>query len=201
MAIANALPFGRIFRDRRQAGRYLAARIREYGALDDVVVLALSRGGVPVAFEVARVLRAPLDVFMFRSMRFPSDTVGPAAKRALLELERIERTHRSDRSAVDLRGRSIVLVDDGLAAGSLMFEAVEALRERAPARIIVVVPVASPEASEEIRELVDEFVCEMIPDPFRGVADWYDDPTETTDDEIFLFQARARRPAHPPPGA
>lgn len=212
----------RRFRDRVDAGRALAADLSAYAGRDDVLVLALPRGGVPVGYEVARALGAPLDVFIVRKLGVPGHeemamgaiasggvrvlndgVVGPlrisesiidgVAAREQAELERREREYRDGRPAPDVRGRTVILVDDGLATGATMRAAAEALRLPGPARLVVAVPVSAEESCEEFREQVDEIVCTMTPSPFYGVGMWYDDFSQTTDAEVRVLLARARR--------
>jgi putative phosphoribosyl transferase len=214
------------FRDRTEAGRLLAQKLREYANRDDVVVLALPRGGVPVGFEVARALNAPLDVFVVRKLGLPgqeevamgaiasggvrvlnADVVdGLGIPRALIdlvaereerELERREREYRDDRPPVDVRGRTVILVDDGLATGSSMRVAAMALRKKQPAEIVVAVPVGSPETCTEFEAAVDRVVCAVTPQPFRAVGQWYRDFSQTTDEEARdLLNRAAHRHAH-----
>lgn len=212
------------FRDRVDAGRQLAQALAKYANRPDVIVLGLPRGGIPVAAEVARALRAPLDVFVVRKLGVPGHeefamgaiasggvrlldrrTVAAAgltpaqvervtaAERA--ELERRERSYRGDRPFPDLTGRTAILVDDGLATGASMFAAVEALRHERPARIVVAVPVAAPETCQAFRAVADEIVCAATPEPFYAVGRWYDDFSQTTDQEVHELLASARDPA------
>jgi putative phosphoribosyl transferase len=210
------------FRDRAEAGRVLAEKLKAYANRPDVVVLALPRGGVPVAYEVARKLNAPLDVFLVRKLgvpghtelamgaiasggvrvlnedvvdylRIPDETIDAVAAEELKELDRRERAYRGYDGAPDVRGRTVILVDDGLATGSSMRAAVTALRERQPARIIVAVPVAARATCNEFRSQVDEIVCAVTPEPFRAVGLWYEDFSQTTDEEVRDLLARAVR--------
>jgi putative phosphoribosyl transferase len=213
-----------VFRDRAEAGRLLAEQLAAYSGRRDVLVLALPRGGVPVAYEVARALGAPLDVFVVRklgvpgheelamgaiasggvcvlnddvvqALRIPHRVIEAVVARELLELERREWTYRGDRPAPDLQGRTVILVDDGLATGSTMRVAVAALRRLGPARIVVAVPTAAPAACDEFRHEADECVCEITPDPFYAVGLWYEDFSQTTDDEVREFLERDQSPA------
>jgi predicted phosphoribosyltransferase len=202
-----------VFHDRRDAGRQLAARLQEYAGDPNVLVLALPRGGVPVAFEVARALQAPLDVFLVRkigvpgqeelamgavatggvrvlnqgvvqALDIPAEALDAMTARARSELARRERLYRGNRPLPDIRSRTVILVDDGLATGSSMRAAVEALRQQHPARIIVAVPVAAASICDDLRDQVDEAVCLFTPEPFHAVGLWYEDFSQTTDDEI-----------------
>lgn len=201
------------FRDRADAGRRLASLLRSYAGRGDVLVLALPRGGVPVGYEVARALGAPLDVFLVRKLGVPGheelamgaiasggvrvlnrDVVSalgipPAAIEAMAarearELERREREYRGDLLPPDVRGRTAILVDDGLATGSTMRAAIQALRRQQPAAIVVAVPVAAAETCAELAPLVDDMVCAATPHPFRAVGLWYEDFSQTGDEEV-----------------
>ena len=209
------------FRDRREGGRCLAAALRAYAGRDDVVVLALPRGGVPVAHEVARALGAPLDVFVVRKLGVPwheelamgaiatgglrilndevvraygvtDDEIEAVAGREREELERRLRRYRGDRPRPDVAGRTVVLVDDGLATGATMHAAVEALRAEAPAAIVVAVPVAAQDACDGFLGIADDVVCAMTPEPFEAVGLWYVDFRQTTDEEVHELLARSR---------
>jgi erythromycin esterase-like protein/predicted phosphoribosyltransferase len=211
------------FEDRAQAGRRLAERLRGYAGRDDVVVLGLPRGGVPVAFEIARALDVPLDVFLVRKLGVPGHeeyALGAIAtggvrvlNRQLLEsldipaewleaidakerreLDRRERVYRGDRPPPDVAGRTVILVDDGLATGSTMLAAVHAVRADEPARVVVAVPVADPDVCEALGSVADEVVCLLTPRPFRAVGAWYEDFTQTADGEVRDLLERARRP-------
>jgi predicted phosphoribosyltransferase len=204
------------FRDRAQAGRKLAERLRarrEAGALPDPVVLALPRGGVAVGREVARALDAPLDVVVVRKIGAPfqeeyglgaiagddpplfdkaalhdlgltEDDLAPVVKRERAELRRRTRRYRHDRPAPDLRGRTAIVVDDGLATGSTARAALRHVRTRGPARTVLAVPVGAPDAVEALREEADEVVCLHRPSSFTAVGVWYDDFEQLTDDEV-----------------
>jgi predicted phosphoribosyltransferase len=201
------------FRNRTDAGRQLAGKLAPYADRPDVVVLALPRGGVPVASEVARALGAPLDVFVVRKLGVPGHEelamgavatgglrvlndeivhgldipereIAAVADRELHELSRRERLYRGDHPPPDVGGRTVILVDDGLATGATMRAAVQALRQQQPARIVVAVPTASPDTCEALKPAADDVVCAMTPEPFFAVGHWYDDFTQTTDDEV-----------------
>jgi len=208
------------FRDRADAGRRLAALLGQYAGRTDVIVLALPRGGVPVAYEVARALGAPLDVFLVRKLgvpgreelamgaiatggvrvlnrdvvnglRIPPEVIDAVAAREGEELHRREKEYRDDRPAPDVRGKTVILIDDGLATGSTMRSAVMALRRQGPSRLVVAVPIASPSTCEEFQDEVDEVVCAWTPEPFHSVGAWYEDFSPTTDDEVRGLLARA----------
>ena len=208
------------FRDRREAGQLLARKLRAYGDRDDVIVLALPRGGVPVAFEIARALHAPLDVFVVRKLGVPGheelamgaiasggiliaepsvieglgippDVVADVAAREEQERLRREREYRGDRPEPDVRGRAVILVDDGLATGSTMRAAVAALRKLRPARIVAAVPVAAPSTCADLADEVDDIICARTPDPFRAVGEWYLEFSATSDEEVRELLARA----------
>jgi predicted phosphoribosyltransferase len=211
------------FRDRREAGRLLAATLSAYANRPDVLVLALPRGGVPVAYEVARALGAPLDVFLVRklgvpgheelamgaiasggvrvlndelvrALRIPDHVIETVAAKEQQELARRERLYRGDHPPPDVRGQTVILVDDGLATGASMYAAVEALRQQQPARIVVAVPIAAPETCEELSGEVDDIICAVTPQPFHAVGLWYEDFSPTTDEEVRDLLARAREP-------
>jgi putative phosphoribosyl transferase len=209
------------FRDRAEAGRLLGERLSEYAGRGDVVVLGLPRGGVPVAREVALALAAPLDVFLVRKLGFPGqpelamgaiasggtrvlneqlvrelrlgdELIERVAEREGAELVRREQAYRGDRPPPDLRGRTVVLVDDGLATGATMRAAVAAVRSRGPHRIVVAVPTAPPPALDELRPEVDELVCLIAPDPFHAVGLWYEDFREISDEDVRRLLAFPR---------
>lgn len=221
---------GRRFRDRREAGRELARALAAYADRDDVVVLGLPRGGVPVAAEVARSLHAPLDVCVVRKLGMPGHeelamgavasggvtvtnpevleqaAVRPAGfaavrDRELAELGRRERAYRGDRPAVEVAGRTVVVVDDGLATGASMRAALAALRRRGPARLVAAVPVAAVETCAELVGEVDDVVCARTPRPFVAVGLHYDSFPSTTDEEVRAALAAAGRAADGDPGA
>ena len=213
-----------IFRNRSEAGRHLAAKLRTYEDRADVIVLALPRGGVPVGFEVAQALGAPLDVFLVRKLGVPGHeelamgaiaTGGirvlnedvlrrlPIPERVIdavaadeqRELERRERLYRDGRPAPHVHGKTVILVDDGLATGSTMRAAVAALRQLGPERIVVAVPVGAPETCAEFQDEADEAVCAITPDPFYAVGYWYADFEPTSDDEVRSLLSRLHTPA------
>jgi putative phosphoribosyl transferase len=201
-----------VFRNRREAGRFLAGKLMKFAG-QDVAVLALPRGGVPVAFEVAQALHAPLDVFLVRKLGLPEygelamgaiatggvrvlneqvvrslniteAVIDAVAAKETAELERREHEYRSNRQPVPVAGKIAILVDDGLATGSSMRAAVQSLRQLAPARIIVAVPVGAPETCAEMGGEADEAICARTPDPFYAVGLWYRDFAQTTDAEV-----------------
>jgi len=209
-----------VFRDRPDAGRELASKLMRYANCDDVVVLALPRGGVPVGYEVARALNAPLDVFVVRKLGVPgheelamgaiasggvrilNDSVlsqlsisekeiDEASAREEEELRRREQAYRDGRPPLDLEGKIVILVDDGLATGSTMRAAVQALRRHNPGWIVVAVPVGALETCRELKEEADDMACAATPNPFYAVGMWYDDFTQTSDDEVCELLARA----------
>src|SRR5438093_424686 len=209
-----------MFHDRTDAGRRLAAKLRPLAGRDDVIVLALPRGGVPVGYEVARALGVPVDVFLVRKLGTPGreelamgaiasggvrvlnadvvralgitpDEIAEAAAREAEELRRREEAYRDGRPAPDLRGKTVILVDDGLATGSTMRAAVAAVRKLGPARVVVAVPVGATETCEEFRSVADDVVCVDTPEPFFAVGNWYEDFAQTTDDEVRELLARS----------
>ena len=209
-----------IFRDRTDAGRQLGARLARYADRSDVLVLALPRGGVPVAYEVAKQLGAPLDVFLVRKlgvpgyeelamgaiasggvrvinedvvryMDIPGEVIDLVAAGEQQEMERRERAYRDDRPLPEVKDRVLILVDDGLATGSSMRAAAQALRKQQPARIVVAVPVSAAQTCDEFRGEVDEVVCVNTPEPFQGVGLWYEDFSQTTDEEVRELLERA----------
>lgn len=214
------------FADRREAGAVLADRLQRFANRNDVAVLALPRGGVPIGYEVARALGARLDVFVVRKLGLPGHPelamgaiasgdvrvmneevlemypVGHAAIEAVargerLELERRERAYRQGRPLVPVDGRTVILVDDGLATGSTMRAAVLAVRRLHPARIVVAIPVGARQTCEALREVADEVVCAFSPEPFRAVGLWYADFSQTTDEEVRQLLSRANADTTP----
>jgi putative phosphoribosyl transferase len=203
------------YTDRKQAGDLLAQKLLRYRDDPDVIVLALPRGGVPVAFEVARALHAPLDVFIVRKLGLPGheefamgaiatggvmvmnpDVAGIHIPEAAIEevvarerseLGRRELLYRGDRPLLSVENRIVILVDDGLATGSTMLAAATAVRRQQPKRIVVAVPVAAPETCEQFRHVVDEVVCAITPQPFRAVGIWYDNFGQVSDAEVHAL--------------
>jgi putative phosphoribosyl transferase len=209
-----------LFRDRADAGRRLAERLSGYSGRQGLLVLALPRGGVPVAYEVAKALGAPLDIFLVRKLgapgheelamgaiasggvrvvnrdvvrylNVPEEVIDAVAMEERQELERRERAYRGGRPAPDVVGRTVILVDDGLATGSTMRAAATALRRQSPARIVIAVPVAAPQTCDEFRAEVDDIVCAVTPEPFQAVGLWYQDFSQTTDEEVRDLLERA----------
>ena len=201
------------FRNRTDAGRQLAEKLAAYADRPDVLVLALPRGGVPVGFEVARALGAPLDVFLVRKLGVPGHEelamgavatggvrvlndeivrglgilegeIDAVVARELQELARRERLYRGDRPPPDVAGRTVILVDDGLATGATMRAAIQALRQQHPACIVAAVPTASPDTCEALKAEADDVICAITPEPFFAVGHWYEDFAQTTDDEV-----------------
>jgi putative phosphoribosyl transferase len=209
-----------VYRDRRDAGKRLAELLRAYAQRPDVLVLALPRGGVPVAYEVARALNAPLDVFIvrklgvpgheeaamgaiasggirvlnndvIRALHIPQQVVEKVTAREQRELERREQLYRDDRPAPDVKGRTVILIDDGLATGATMRAALQALRHQRPARLIVAVPVAAPSACRELLDEADDVICARTPEPFFGVGWWYQHFEQASDQEVHNLLAQA----------
>jgi predicted phosphoribosyltransferase len=209
-----------LFLDRRHAGRLLAGALTRYARRPDVLVLALPRGGVPVAYEVARELNVPLDIFLVRKLGVPGQpelAMGAIASggvrivdrelvrrfgvsgaeieevtaRELLELGRRERVYRAGRPVPDVAGRTVLLVDDGVATGASLKAAITALRPRAPASIVAAVPVAPLATCRELEGLADEVVCAATPEPFGAVGNFYEDFAPTGDEEVCALLARA----------
>jgi putative phosphoribosyl transferase len=208
------------FRNRTEAGRVLAEKLKAYAGRSDVLILALPRGGVPVAYEVAMSLKATLDVFLVRklgvpgheelamgaiasggvrvlnqsvvdSLRIPSEVIDEVAAREQQELARREQAYRGDRPAREARDHISILIDDGLATGSTMRAAAMALRKQQPAYITVAVPAAAARTCDEFRSEVDEVICAITPEPFYAVGLWYEDFSQTSDEEVRDLLARA----------
>ena len=210
----------KFFKNRSEAGRFLAQKLTEYTNNPNVVVLALPRGGVPVAFEVAEALKAPLDIFVVRKLGvpgydelamgaiasggirvlnprvvdyldIPDETIERVAAREQRELERRERLYRGPRPALDVRGQTVIIVDDGMATGSTMRAAVRALRKQRPEKIVVAVPVGARETCDSFAKEVDTMcVCAITPEPFDGVGLWYRDFEQTSDEEVRQLLTR-----------
>jgi len=201
------------FIDRRDAGRVLASRLTKYAGRDDVIVLALPRGGVPVAYEVASALGVPMDVFLVRKLGTPGHRelamgaiasggvrvlnedvvhwygISPSAIERIAreeeeELERRERAYRDDRPPSDFTNKAVILIDDGLATGSTMRAAAQAVRARRPARVVIAVPVGAPQTCAELAAVADEVICVRMPEPFSAVGQWYLNFNQTDDDEV-----------------
>jgi len=208
------------YHDRFDAGRHLAMRLSEYTNRDDVVILALPRGGVPVAFEVARALKAPIDIFLVRKLglpgyeelamgalasggvrvinedvvrqfKVPQHVMDAVATEQQRELDRREQTYRAGRERLDVAGKTVILIDDGLATGSTMRAAVQALRLSEAGTIVVAVPVGAADTCENLRSEADQVVCAEAPEDFTAVGRWYVDFTQTTDEEVCELLNRA----------
>lgn len=202
-----------LYRNRSHAGKILAEKLRKYANHTGVIVLGLPRGGVPVAFEIARALQAPLDVFIVRklgvpgheelamgaiasggikvlndsvvnSLKIPIHIIEQTAAREQIELERREQSYRFDREPLNLTGKDVILVDDGLATGASMRAAVRAVKSKNPHKVIVAIPVAEKETFHSLRGEVDEIFCAATPYPFQGVGQWYEDFDQTKDEEV-----------------
>lgn len=210
-----------VFRDRSQAGQLLARRLRRYAGRDDVIVLALPRGGVPVAYEIARALKAPLDVFVVRKLGVPGqeelamgaiasggvrvlshdliaalelteEDLARVTAREQAELERRERVFRGDRPFPSLEGKVVILVDDGIATGATMRAAIRAVRAHRPARVCVATPVGAPQALESLQDEADELICLLSPELLLGIGAWYEDFAQLSDAEVMTYLQRAR---------
>lgn len=210
-----------LYSNRIEAGQELARRLERYANRPDVIVLGLPRGGVPVAFEVARALNAPLDVFLVRKLgmpgqeelamgalasggvrilnddlirRFhvPESTVEAVVAKEERELQRREREYRGTSAPLPVAGKTAILVDDGLATGASLRAAAAALKRLGPARIVAAVPVGSAETCAEFEDVVDEVVCAETPEPFWAIGNWYDDFSQTTDEEVRRLLAQGR---------
>ena len=201
------------FVDRHDAGRVLASRLARYAGRDDVLVLGLPRGGVPVAYEVAQALGAPMDLFLVRKLgtpghrelamgaiasggirvlndevvrwyRIPELEIERVVREEEQELDRRERAYREGRPAPNLENRIVILIDDGLATGSTMRAAAQAVRQRHPSRVVVAVPVGARDTCAELANVADEVICARMPEPFSAVGQWYLDFAQTDDDEV-----------------
>jgi predicted phosphoribosyltransferase len=214
-----------VFRDRREAGQVLASRLERYRDSSDVVVMALPRGGVPVAYEVARELRAPLDVFVVRKLGAPGfpeialgaiasgdvvvtndDVIGdfgitpdelePITEAERRELHRREKAYRDGRPPADIKGKTIIVVDDGLATGATMLAALKGIRAQSPGRVVLAVPVAPEDTCEGLSHIADEVVCVTTPKLFIAVGAAYSDFEQTSDDEVQRLLAAPTRRHH-----
>lgn len=212
----------RKFENRHEAGKELAGKLSKYKNRSDIIILALPRGGVPVAYEFALALNASLDVFLVRKLGLPGReelaigaiasggvqilnqdivyalgidqaTINSVIQQELKELQRREQIYRGNRPAPDVKDRTVIVVDDGLATGASMRAAVTGLRAQSPARIVVAVPAAAPQAIDLLKSNVDELVYVMAPDPFYGVGKWYEDFSQTTDEEVRSLLDEANR--------
>jgi putative phosphoribosyl transferase len=210
------------FFNRTEAGQLLAENLSNYANRENVLVLALPRGGVPVAAEVAKKLNAPLDVFVVRklglpghpelamgaiatggvrvfngevvnALRIPDEVIDAVSTEELVELQRRENAYRAGLPSLDVEGKTIIVVDDGIATGSTMVAAVSALRQLSAARIVVAAPVIAASACREIQGQADEVVAAMIPERFYAVGQWYEDFSQTSDDEVRDLLTRAAR--------
>jgi putative phosphoribosyl transferase len=210
------------FKDRRDAGRKLAQKLSAYAGQQNGLILALPRGGVPVAYEVALTLNIPLDIFIVRKLgvpgreelafgaiasggirvlnsdvvrmlSIPDEVINFVAKRELQELQRRESIYRGDRSSLEFRDHTVILIDDGLATGASMRAAVAGLRSQNPARVVIAVPAAAPETCEAFKAEVDEVICAITPELFYGVGRWYEDFSQVTDEEVRVLLEEANR--------
>jgi len=210
------------FRDRRDAGKNLAQKLSAYAGRPDVLIVALPRGGVPVAYEVALALNASLDILIvrklglpgqeelaigaiasggirilngdiIRTLSIPEEVINFVVKREIEELQRREKLYKGNRPSPDVRDRTVILIDDGLATGASMRAAVSGLRAQHPARIVVAVPAAAQEVCDAFRSEVDEIVCAITPEPFYGVGRWYEDFSQVTDEEVRILLEEANR--------
>ena len=215
------------FLDRRDAGQRLAQELGSYANRSDLLVFGLPRGGVPVAYEVAHALHAPLDVFIVRKLGFPGhpelamgaiatggvrildrrliemydvpeDAIDEVTESEQRELERREKLYRDDRPSPEVRDHTVILIDDGLATGSTMRAAVQALRQEGARKVVVAVPIAPPDTCEAMSHEVDDIICAITPEPFLAVGVWYADFSETSDEEVRELLAKAAKelPSH-----
>jgi putative phosphoribosyl transferase len=215
-----------MFNDRREAGKKLAAKLSGYADRNDVVVLALPRGGVPVAFEVACSLRAPLDLLLVRKLGVPQhkelamgaiasggvrvmndeilnalsiskEAIEGVARAEAAELERRERAYRGDRSRVDIAGQTVIVIDDGIATGATMRAAVSALKQLRPAWVVVAVPTAAADSCAELQHTADEVICLANPEPYIAVGRWYRSFPQTSDAEVKDLLEKAPKRLQP----
>ena len=209
-----------LFKDRTDAGKKLAKELLKYANRSDVLILALPRGGVPVAFEVAKELNVKLDVFIVRklgvpqneelamgaiasdnirvlnedvvrSFQIPENVIDNVTANELKELERRERAYRKNRPKPEISGKTVILIDDGLATGATMWAATAALKTKNPAKIVIAVPTAATDTCRAFKEKVDEIICIATPEPFYGVGAWYGDFSQTTDEEVCKLLEKA----------
>lgn len=208
------------FSDRHDAGRQLARKLSKYADQEDVILLALPRGGVPVACEIVQVIKAPLDLLIVRKLGLPGEeelaigaiasggirilnqdiidilginqmTVDRVTEQEIVELQRREQQYRGNRPALDVHDCRVILVDDGLATGATMLAAIRAVRTRHPAQVVVAIPTASTQAIYLLRQEADEIHYVMAPEPFEGVGRWYEDFSQTTDEEVRSLLKKA----------
>lgn len=201
------------FSDRHDAGRQLARKLSKYADQEDVILLALPRGGVPVAYEIVQIIKAPMDLLIVRKLGLPGEeelaigaiasggirilnqdiidmlgisqmTVDRVTEQETLELQRREQQYRGNQPALDIHDRRVILVDDGLATGATMLAAIRAVRTRHVAQVVVAIPTASTQAIYLLRQEVDEVYYVMAPEPFEGVGRWYEDFSQITDEEV-----------------
>lgn len=218
------------FQNRTEAGQQLAIRLKAYTDRPEVIVLGLPRGGVPVAYEVAKALHSPLDICLVRKLGVPGHkelamgaiasggvrilnydviswlgitgkTIDEVAARELKELQRRDRTYRGNRPQLDVRNRIVILVDDGIATGSTMQAAISLLKPQNPSYLVVAVPVAPPETCKALRTVVDDVVCLITPETFYAIGLWYEDFSQTTDEEVHELLATSTPKHHAIPGA
>lgn len=209
------------FRDRTDAGQLLAAKLTQFAGRKDVIVLALPRGGVPVGYEIARKLHAPLDVMVVRKLGVPgyeelamgaiasggvrvlnddvvdrlgisTAAINAVAEKEQRELERRELAYRGHTDAPEIKDKTVILVDDGIATGATIRAAAQALRQQEPAHLVIAVPTAAPDSAREVATLVDEFVALITPDNFCAVGQWYDDFGQTSDGEVTELLAKSK---------
>jgi predicted phosphoribosyltransferase len=210
-----------LIRDRVEAGQLLAGKLKHYAKRPDVIILALPRGGVPVAYQVAKTFDLPLDIFLVRklgvprqeelamgaiasggvqvlnhdiieTLQIPESIINAVAAKEQRELERRERFYREDAPPIDVTNKTVILIDDGLATGATMRAAAAALHQQKVTKIVIAVPVAAESTCRELSHLVDEMICVLTPEPFYGVGYWYDDFSQTSDSEVIELLRKAR---------
>jgi predicted phosphoribosyltransferase len=211
-----------LFRDRRDAGKKLAQKLIDYSGRSDVIVLALPRGGVPVAYEVAVALRAPMDIFIVRKLgwpgheemaigaiasggvkvlnedivrylNIPDNLIKAVAQRELRELERREKAYRGNHPPLEVKDHTVIVIDDGLATGASMRAAIVGVRTHSPRKVVIAVPTAALETCEALEPEVDQIICATTPEPFYGVSKWYENFSQTTDEEVRMLLQEANR--------